>query len=161
VMLITGVEFPLLLEIALEALNETSEITLDQKSHLAATFLSSLDSFSLFLSSSSARQSPSSLILLTQDHISKLCSLLNVFSKAIPPPSDPLSSTLTSLATTCLSFLDFADDLVKEMAWNALSLLMKIDFDVIFAQMDQLNPRIPNATLEFMKTLSTTNFKLR
>ena len=38
---------------------------------------------------------------------------------------------------------------------------MNIDFDVILSMMDQLDPRLQHATLEFLRIVVTTNFKLR
>jgi hypothetical protein len=150
---------PLLLHLGLDALNHpSSKITMDQKSLLAATFLSSLDSFSI---PSSSPQSASSVIYLSRHHLQKLYGLLQIFGQENIPSSESLSTSLNTIATSCLPFLDFADESVIKMAWNALAIIMKIEFDVIFNLMDRLYPKIPSSSLEFMKTLLETNFKLR
>jgi hypothetical protein len=114
-----------------------------------------MDAFSV----TSSLNSGLSVIYLSNRHLQKLCSLLQVFLKNPAPTSDALSSTLTFIATTCLSFLDFTDASVTKLAWNAL--VMNIDFDVVLSMMDQLNPRLQHATLDFLNILVTTNFKLR
>ena len=149
---------PILLSIGLDALiHASSKIAPDQASLLGATFLATMDAFSI----TSSLTSGMSIIYLSNRHLQKLCSLLQVFLKTPAPPSDVLSSTLASIATTCLSFLDFTDTSVTKLAWNALALIMNIDFDVVLSMMDQLNPRLQHATLDFLNILVTTNFKLR
>ena len=149
---------PILLRISLNSLAQASlRITADQISLLGATFLSSMDAFSV----PSPIESASSVVYLSQRHLQKLNSLLQVFLQTPPPSSDTLSSTLASIAGTCVSFLDFADELVNRLAWNALALLMNIDFDVILGMIEILHPRLQHATPEFLKVAVTTNFKLR
>lgn len=155
------VALPSLLKVALNGLSQASSIiTSDQKSLLSALFLSSLDAFSVPLSSLSS-DSASSIIFLSNRHLTKLCGLLQVFRDNIHPASDTLSSTLKSIVTTCISFLDFTETSVTTLAWNALALLMEIDFDVVLNIMDQLNPKIHHATFEFLRVVVMTNFKLR
>jgi hypothetical protein len=149
------------LKLSLTALNQAApNITPDQKSLLGAAFLSSLDAFSVTLSPPSP-DSASWVVYHSTRHLQKLCALLKVFSETTPPASDTLSTTLTSLARTCLSFLDFTDVSVTRLAWNALAILLKIDFDVVLSLMNYLNPRLHSATPEFLQTLVTTKFKLR
>ena len=158
ILIVDVLGLPILLKIGLKALPKASlKITPDQTSLLAATFLATMDAFSL----PSSLNSEHSVIYLSNRHLQKLCSLLTVFIDNSAPPSDALSSTLTSIATTCLSFLDFADSSVATLAWNALALVMNIDFDVVLNMMDQLNPRLQHATLDFLNILVKTNFKLR
>ena len=153
------VEIPLLLKLGLTALSRVSSgITVEQKSVLAATFLSSLDAFSTTTPSS---DSVPSVINLSIRHLSKLCGLLQVLFDCKPPQSDALSATLAAISTTCISFLDFADVSVSSVAWNALGLITKIDFDIVLGKMDHLYPRIHHATLEFLQILVSTNFKIR
>ena len=38
---------------------------------------------------------------------------------------------------------------------------MKIEFDVVLELMDRLTPHLQNATLQFLKALVVTNFKIR
>jgi hypothetical protein len=58
-------------------------------------------------------------------------------------------------------FLDFTELSVTTIAWNALALIMNIDFDVILSMMDQFNSRLQHATPEFLFIVVTTNFRLR
>ena len=101
------------------------------------------------------------MIYLSIRHLQKLLSLLQVFLENPPPPSEALSSTLASMATTCTLFLDFTELSVTTAAWNVLALIMNIDFDVILSMMDQFNSRLQHGTPEFLFIVVTTNFKLR
>ena len=158
VLILDVLGLPILLRLGLKALPQAfSKITPDQTSLLAATFLVKMDACAI----PSSLNSGLSVIDLSNRHLQKLCSLLQVFLENPAPPSDALSSTLASIATTCLSFLDFTDSSVTTLAWNGLALVMNIDFDVILSMMDQLNPRLQYATLEFLSIVVTTNFKLR
>jgi hypothetical protein len=111
--------------------------------------------------SSALTDSASSVIILSNRHLTKLCGLLQVFRDNTPPASDYLSSTLKPIAASCFSFLDFIETSVTTLAWNALALLMEIDFDVVLNMMDQLNPKLYRATFEFLRVVATMNFKLR
>jgi hypothetical protein len=152
---------PLLLKLSLSALAQSSsKLTPDQRSLLAATFLSTLDAFSI-PSPPSADQDTPSVIYLSTRHLHKLCGLLDTLLDNPPPTSDALSTTLTTIAVTCISFLDFADLNITTLAWTALASIMKSDFDVILGLMGQLRPRLPLASLDFLEVVVSTNFKIR
>lgn len=153
---------PILLNLCLTSLSETppSKLSSDQKSLLAASFLSNLDALSIPFTSPMPDDAPQ-VIHLSIRHLKKLSSLLQVFLLNQPPSSDTSSQTFTSLATTCLAFLEFNDATVPSLAWDALSIIMKIEFDVVLELMDRLTPRLQNATLQFLKALVVTNFKIR
>ena len=151
----------MLLKLGLTSLlQKWPEITLEQKSYISAALLSSFDAYSS-RSPSSTADGPLSLIHLSIRHLTKLCRLLEVFLECNPPQSDTLTTTLTSLSATCISFLGFTDVSVGKIAWKALALLMTIDFEVVLGLMDQIYPRIHGATLEFLEVLIVTNFKIR
>ena len=152
---------PILLKLGLRSLTHaTSKLTLDQKSILAATFLSSLDAFTV-PSSSTPSDAALSVIFLSTRHLQKLCSLLQVFAQDPPPESDTLSAILTSIANACVDFLDFTDPSVTMLAWNALATILTIDFDIILPQMEIFEPRFHQASPEFLRNVVETSFRLR
>jgi hypothetical protein len=156
---ITGL--PLLLRLGLSALTKESlNFTTEERSILGASFLSTLDALSI--PSPSAEPGVSQVVYLVARHLQKLCSLLQAFLENTPPSSDTLSATLSSLATTCIPFLDFNDATVPSLAWNALALIMEIDFDVILVgSMQHLYPKLDHSTREFLSVFVTTKFKMR
>jgi len=152
---------PYLLKISLQGLKQApNTITEDQKSLLAAKFISVLDSFSTPPPTPSSNDVPP-VVVLSIRHLQKLTNLLQTFSEIPPPDSDPLIATLTRFATTCLPFLDFIDRSVAISGWNALAKLMKVDFDIVLDILDQIYPKIHNATPELIEILITTKFKIR
>jgi hypothetical protein len=162
ILLIEGITgLPLLLRLGLSALTqESAKFSIEQRSILGASFLSTLDALSI--PSPSAEPGVSQVVYLSTRHLQKLCSLLQEFLENTPPSSDTLSATLTSLATTCIPFLDFNDTIVPVLAWNALALIMKIDFDVILVgSVQHLYPKLDHSTLEFLSVFVTTKFKMR
>jgi len=154
--------FPILLELCLKSLSgiPLSKLDNEQKSLLGSTFLSNLDNFSVSPSSPAPEKVPA-VVHLSIRHLKRLSALLQVFRNYTPPPSDALSNTLTTLATTCLSFLDFNDPSVPTYAWNVLSMIMQIDFDVVLGMMEQLSLRLQDASSTFLEVLVMTNFKIR
>jgi hypothetical protein len=156
---VTG--FPSLLSLGLSALTQGSaKFSTEQRSILGASFLSTLDALSI--PSPSAEPDVSQVVYLSTRHLQKLCSLLQAFLEFTPPSSDTLSTTLTSLATSCIPFLDFNHATVPVLAWNALALIMKVDFDVILlGSMQYLYPKLNHSTPEFLSVLVTTKFKMR
>jgi len=160
-LMIDVVALPLLFKLSLDVMNQpSSKIAADQKSLLAASLLSSLDELSL-PSPLPTSDSAAGVIQLSMRHFQKLCGLLEVFVESPSPPSEILSSTLSSIAEKCLPFLNFADEAIVALVWNALALLMKIDFDVVLTIMDQLTAKLHSATPHFLRALATTNFQLR
>ena len=99
--------------------------------------------------------------MLSTRHLRKTSGLLKVFHNSPPPSSDALTATFTTIATTALSFLDFTDGSVSNLAWDALTWIMKIDFDIVLGMMEHLEPRLEVATVEFFQCVISTNFKLR
>jgi hypothetical protein len=147
---------PILLGLALTALQDApSTISAEQKSILAARYLFSLDAFS-----SSAKTSDS-IADLSFRYLQKMNHLLRIFSQYEITSSDYLTSTLASMSSTCLSFLDFKDVKVSCSAWDALSGIMEIDFDVILQSKEIFMPRLRESTSKFLKALVTTMFKTR
>lgn len=137
-----------------------SKLEMRQISALAANWLSTLDTVSI-PSNVSPPGTISQVIYLSHRHLQKLCSLLVVFSEDIIPESDALTSCLYSHAMTCFSFLDFNDVSVSTLAWNGLTLIMKVNSEVVLGLMEQIEPKIHNATLGFLQVLIRTNFQLR
>ena len=151
-----NVTIPILLGLALTALRDApSTISAEQKSILAARYLFSLDAFS------SSSNVSDSIADLSFRYLQKLNSLLRIFSQYEITSSDYLTSTLASMSSTCLSFLDFKDVKVSYSAWDALSGIMEIDFDVVLQSKEIFIPRLRESTSKFLKTLVTTMFKTR
>jgi len=50
---------------------------------------------------------------------------------------------------------------VSKLAWDALTRIMKIDFDIVLGMMEHLEPRLEVSTVEFFQCVISTNFKLR
>jgi hypothetical protein len=156
---VTGI--PLLLSLGLSAMNETSaKLSAEQKSVLGATLLSTLDAISI--PSPSKVDDVSQVAHLSTRYLEKLYALLQKFLENCPPSSDTLSTTLTSLAANCIPFLDFDDVKIPSLAWNALALIMRIDFDVILINiMQHLYPKLNRATSDFLSAFVSSKFKMR
>lgn len=152
---------PSLLSLGLSAANQTpTKLSPEQRSVLCASFLSTLDAFSI--PSPSIEDSVSQVAHLSTRYLEKLYGLLQIFLKNSPPSSDTLSTTLTTLAVNCIPFLDFDDVKIPSLAWNALALIMRIDFDVILINiMQHLYPKLDRATTEFLSAFVSTKFKMR
>lgn len=152
---------PILLNLGLRALTPAHpKLSLDQKSLLASTFLSSFESFSS-QSTSKEPQTTEMIIAMSTQYLRKLCGLLQVLHDTAPPSSLALSGVLTTTATTALSFLDFTDVSVAMLAWDALTWIIKIDFDIVLEMMEDLEPRLEVTTVAFFQSVIETNFKLR
>lgn len=151
---------PILLKLGLRALGAPHpKLSSDEKATIASIFLSTVVSFSS--QPPSEVQTPEIIISMSTQHLRKVCALLQVFQETPPPTSDALTSTVTGTAITILSFLEFSEPCVQSLAWDALTWIMKIDFDIVLGMMEQLEARLHVATVEFLQEVISTNFNLR
>jgi hypothetical protein len=151
---------PILLKLSLRALSPPHpKLSSDQKATIASTFLSTLESFSA--QPPPQVQTPEMIINLSTLHLRKVSALLQVFHETPSPTSDVLTATLTGTATTTLSFLEFSEPCVQRLAWDTLTWIMKIDFDIVLGMMDHLEPQLHIATVDFLQEVILTNFNLR
>jgi hypothetical protein len=145
--------------LCVQAINETpqSKLTAEQKSILGSSILATLESVSV----PSTRGAPLDVIQLTVRHFKKLISLLDVLHKTPLPASTALFQTLTNIATATSQFLEFDNLRIRHLAWNVLSKVMELDFDVIVPFMGQLVPKLDSPNAEFLSVFVAQRFKLR
>jgi hypothetical protein len=149
----------LLLRLGLESLL-LSKADISTTSALAGYFLSCLDSVSV-PSNNPPPVDILPVVYLSRRHLEKLRGLLSVFLECRVPGSDSIRSCLYNIATTCLSFLEFDDTSVSNLAWDVLAFVMQIESNAISDLLEQIKSKIHRATIHFLQTLVRINFELR